>query len=66
MKQLNVACNKELMRYIIEMFYVQATYLYNIKKTLHWIDVYVDNLVMYKDKIVRILGAYHCSDSPLF
>ena len=30
------------------------------------IDVYVDNLVMYKDKIVRILGAYHCSDSPLF
>ena len=38
------------------MFYVQATYLYNIKKTLHWIDVYVDNLVMYKDKIVRILS----------
>ena len=41
MKQLNVACNKELMRYIIEMCYIQATYLYNIKKTLHWILMYM-------------------------
>jgi hypothetical protein len=27
MKQLNVACNKELMRYIVELLYVQE-YIY--------------------------------------
>jgi len=62
MKQLSVVYNKELMRYIIEMFYVQVhiyiSIQYKDNLTLD-IDVYVDNSVMYKDKLVRILSLTH-------
>ena len=57
-----VVYNKELMRYIIEMFYVQVhiyiSIQYKDNLTLD-IDVYVDNSVMYKDKLVRILSLTH-------